>query len=108
MEFVKERLVNVRKAVQGYLEDAETQKQLCKIQVLDSELDYGETLMAAMEEYSEVCDRITAYKVELATLDGHLENISKMELTSARIGQDLKTVEKELAELMDRNLIPPQ
>ena len=81
MEFVKERLENVRRHVQGHLEDAEMRRELCRAQIMDSQMEYGEILFAHMHEYSELCDQISGYKTELATFECHFANIAKLELT---------------------------
>ncbi|EGT51966.1 hypothetical protein CAEBREN_01970 [Caenorhabditis brenneri] len=101
MEFVKERLENVRRHVQGHLEDAEMRRELCRAQIMDSQMEYGEILFAHMHEYSELCDQISGYKTELATFECHFANIAKLELTSKRIQRDLGAVERDLAKMLD-------
>lgn len=101
MASVKERLIRVRGWVQGMLEDAEMRRELCRAQILDADMEYGKLLVAFMQEYTELCDQISGFKVELATFDGHMENISKLELTSERMKRDLRDVEADFAKMVE-------
>ncbi|EGT43203.1 hypothetical protein CAEBREN_04011 [Caenorhabditis brenneri] len=101
MASVKERLIRVRGWVQGMLEDAEMRRELCRAQILDEDMEYGEVLIAFMQEYTELCDQISEFKAELAKFDGHMENISKLELTSERLKRDLRDVEADFARMVE-------
>ncbi|EGT38411.1 hypothetical protein CAEBREN_11542 [Caenorhabditis brenneri] len=101
MASVKERLIRVQGFVQGMLEDVEMRRELCRAQILDADMEYGDALIGFMQEYIELCDQISEFKVELARLDTHMGNISKLELTYERMKRDLRNVEADFANMVE-------